>query len=538
MILKGQCVSKGKSLGTILFKKEMQKIEKEINNNVDEELSKYYQAKDKSIVQIQELYKKALESSDSGTADIFLGHEMLIDDMDFVELIENYIKNEKYSAKYSIYVASHDIREIFLNMESDYMKERASDITDVASRIIMNLVDGEIDMVIEKDKKYIFVGEELFASDTLKLDKENLAGFITRRGSYSAHSGILARTLNIPSMVGIDIEKLENGMTCLIDGDNEEIIINPSAEVIKEFYEYKEKMKAINDSYTAYKDKHLVINGKQVEICGNIGDDSEADEVFYNGGEGIGLFRSEFLFIKGNSKPSEEEQFLAYKSVLEKANGKRVVVRTIDIGSDKKASYVEIPEEENPALGLRGIRVCFKDIELFETQLKALIRASSYGKLAVMFPMIISVDEILKIKNIITQIKDDFKSQNIPFNDFELGVMIETPASVIISDLLAKEVDFFSIGTNDLTQYTLAVDRMNENVQDLYEYDNIAINRMIKHIIDVAHENGIWAGVCGESASRFDLAIKYIEMGIDELSITPNNIPKMKSEICQKYNIN
>lgn len=537
MILKGQCVSKGKSLGTILFKKEMQKIEKEINNNVDEELSKYYQAKDKSIVQIQELYKKALESSDGGTADIFLGHEMLIDDMDFVELIENYIKNEKYSAKYSIYVASHDIREIFLNMESDYMKERASDITDVASRIIMNLVDGEIDMVIEKDKKYIFVGEELFASDTLKLDKENLAGFITRRGSYSAHSGILARTLNIPSMVGVDIEQLENGMTCLIDGDKEEVIINPSAEVIKEFYEYKEKMKAINDSYTAYKDKHLFINGKQIEICGNIGDSSEADEVFENGGEGIGLFRSEFLFIKGNSKPSEEEQFLAYKSVLEKADGKRVVVRTIDIGSDKKASYIDIPEEENPALGLRGIRVCFKDIELFKTQLKALIRASNYGKLAIMFPMIISCEEVLKIKNIITQIKDEFISKNIPFSDFEVGVMIETPASVIISDLLAKEVDFFSIGTNDLTQYTLAVDRMNENVQDLYEYDNIAINRMIKHIIDVAHENGIWAGVCGESASRFDLAIKYIEMGIDELSITPNNIPKMKSEICQKYNI-
>lgn len=537
MVLKGDPVSSGKSIGIILLKKELRKIEKELNINSEDELKKYNVAKEKSIAQIQELYQKASESSDDGTADIFQGHEMLIDDLDFVDMIENNIKDKHYTAKYSIYVASHEMRDIFLQMDSDYMKERAADITDISNRLIMNLLEDSVDVTIEEDKKYIFVGEELFASDTLKIDKKNLAGFATRKGSYSAHSGILARTLNIPSLINVEIEKLENGMICLIDADNGELYIDPTEEQIKQYEQYVSEKQKENEVYTQYKNKTIIINGKHVELCGNIGNDDEAIEAIENGGDGIGLFRSEFLFIQSNKAPTEEEQFEAYKNALETAKGKRVVVRTIDIGADKKVDYINIAEEDNPALGVRGVRISFKEERIFDTQLRALLRASNYGKLAVMFPMIINLEEIAKIKNLINNIKAEYDRDGVPYKDMEIGIMIETPASVIIADLLAEEVDFFSVGTNDLTQYTLAVDRMNPEVVELYDYNHEAINRMIKHVIDVAHEKGIWVGVCGESASNIELALKYIEMGIDELSITPVNIPKIKYEICKKYNI-
>lgn len=538
MLLKGNSVSSGKNLGVLLLKKEIRKIEEELVFDKKAEMEKYHTAKEKSIQQIRQLYQRALIASDQKTAEIFEGHEMLIDDIDFVELIENNINENGYSAKYSIYSASGSIKEVFLSMDNEYMQQRASDILDISYRMIINLLDEEVFVSIEEGQKYILVADELFASDTLKFDRENLAGFVTSKGSYSSHSGILARTLNIPSLVGVDIGKLENGMNCLIDADNGELYIDPTEEQIKQYYEYKEEKEKEEAVYEEFKEREIIINGKKVEICANVGNEEEVALAMENGSDGIGLFRSEFLFIRSNKAPTEEEQFEAYKQALISANGKRLIVRTIDIGADKKVDYINIGNEDNPALGIRGIRISFIDIKLFKEQLKALYRASVFGKLAIMFPMIISVQEIKKIKSIILEVKAELDDEMIKYSDeIEIGIMIETPASVMIADSLAKEVDFFSIGTNDLTQYTLAIDRMNEMVSELYDYNHDAINLMIQRTIDAGHDNGIWVGVCGESASRLDLALKYIDMGIDELSITPSRVPNMKYDLVQNYKL-
>ena len=482
---------------------------------------------------MQKLYEKALKEVGEASAAIFEVHQMMLDDADFNEAIENIIRTQEVNAEYAVASAGDSFSEMFASMDDDYMRARAADIKDISERLVQNLIGGEgNDMNFEEP--VIVVADDLTPSETVQMDKDKILAFVTVHGSTNSHTAILARMMNIPALIGVNmnLEELKTGMEAVVDGFEGEMILEPTEEVknatLTKIAEEEEKRKLLLELKGK---ENITLGGKKIELYANIGSASDVGYVLENDAGGIGLFRSEFLYIGRNELPSEEEQFQAYKQVAQNMAGKKVIIRTLDIGADKQADYLNLGEEENPALGYRAIRICLSQPEIFKTQLRAIFRASVYGNISIMYPMITSVEEVKKIQKIVAEVKKELYECDIPYKDVEEGVMIETPAAVIISDELAELVDFFSIGTNDLTQYTLAIDRQNEKLDTFYNPHHKAVLKMIQMVVDNSHKAGKWTGICGELGADTELTETFVRMGVDELSVAPSMILKLRKII-------
>ncbi|MCL2610793.1 MAG: phosphoenolpyruvate--protein phosphotransferase [Defluviitaleaceae bacterium] len=532
--LKGVGVSDGVTFGEIFFyNKNQNKIEKHRIENVEKEVEKYEKAKETALEQLQNLYDKTLENVNEDAAMIFEVHQLMLNDGDYNDSIVNIITNEKFNAEYAVLTTKELFAKLFSEMDDEYMQERATDVHDISERVI-NILMG-IRQTVELRKSVILATDDLAPSETIQLDKEKLLAFVTIEGSTNSHTAILARLLNIPAIVGVgsDFKKEFSGKQAIIDGFTGEIYIEPDKNT-------KAKMKQKANEHSRARELletlkgcgNVTLDGRKIDIFANVSGVDGINKVLENDAGGIGLFRSEFLYLQSDTYPTEEEQFNAYKTVAQELNGKKVVIRTLDIGADKQIDYFNLPSEENPALGLRAIRICLERPDIFKTQLRAIFRASAFGNVAIMFPMIISVEEVVEIKQIATEVKQELRSQNIEFSDsVEIGIMIETPASVMISDILAKEVDFFSIGTNDLFQYTLAIDRQNLSLDRFYNPHHPAILRMIKMVAENAHKEGKWIGICGELASDLDLTEEFLKIGIDKLSVSPSYVLPLREKV-------
>lgn len=524
LIGKGKSVYKGISIGKIfVYKKAEKNIKKEIIEDTVAEVVRFEAAKAKALGQLKGLYEKALRDVGEEEAMIFDIHQMLLEDFDYHDAIVERINGENVNAEYAVFLACEQFSAMFLSMDDDYMRGRAADIKDISERVI-SILNGTQAAPEAMAEPVIILAEDLNPSETVQLDKDKLLAFVTQKGSANSHTAILARTMNIPSLVNTDIEvdMKYDGVTAIVDGFAGVIYINPDEETMAKMQEKKAKADEQRALLQEMKGKETITkSGQKVHLYSNIGSIQDIDAVLEHDSEGIGLFRSEFLYLGRDTFPTEEEQFEAYKTVLSKMEGKRVIIRTLDIGADKQADYFGIAEEENPALGLRAIRICLTQPEVFKTQLRALYRASVYGKLSIMFPMIISLKEILQIKDIIAEVKDGLSKENIAYGAVELGIMIETPAAAVISDILAPHVDFFSIGTNDLSQYTMAIDRQNQSLDGFFDQHHEAVLRLIQWTCENAHKHGAWCGICGELGADMELTQRFLEMGIDELSVSP-----------------
>ncbi|GHU51003.1 phosphoenolpyruvate-protein phosphotransferase [Clostridia bacterium] len=521
----GKSIYNGVSIGTVLFygKADSNVKRRTIGEGeIEAEIERFEAARIKAQEQIHGLYEQALKKVGENEAAIFEVHEMLLDDDDFIDTIVDIIKTQKVNAEYAAAVTGDNFSKTFSSLpESDYMHGRAADILDISGRVVSVLLGVSREPNFEYP--VIVVADDLVPSETVQMDKEKLLGFALQSGSTNSHTAILARTMNIPAITGIRISPAWSGRTAIIDGFGGAFYIDPDLETIDKFKKVQEREAEKRLLLLELKGKDdQTKSGRKIRLYANIASVGDLAAVLANDAKGIGLFRSEFLYLESDNYPSEDAQFKAYKQVAETMSGKKVIIRTLDIGADKQADYFNIPKEENPAMGYRAIRICLDRVDVFKTQLRALFRASAFGNIAVMYPMIISVDEVRKIKLIVKEVKDELDSHNIKYGNVEQGIMIETPAAVIISDLLAKEVDFFSIGTNDLTQYTLAVDRQNRKIDALCDTHHPAVLRMIQTVVDNAHENGIWAGICGELGADLTLTTKFVEMGVDELSVSPS----------------
>ena len=449
---------------------------------------------------------------------------MMLEDADYNDSVYNIINNECVNAEFAVATTGDNFSVMFAEMDDEYFKARAADVKDISERVIDVLSGNTSDNNIMSEP-VIIVAKDLAPSETVQMDKTKLLGFVTKLGSSNSHTAILARTMNIPALIGIEIDSEWNGKTAVIDGRRGLLFIEPDEDTLEKYkaeIEKDEEAKKLLTNLKGLKDETL--DGKQIKLYANIGSVADVANVLANDAAGIGLFRSEFLYLEKTDYPTEEEQFQVYKTVVQNMAGKKVVIRTLDIGADKQVDYFNMDKEENPAMGYRAIRICLDRLDIFKTQLRAIYRASAFGSVAIMFPMIISVDEVIRIKKICEEIKSELSSNGIDYGEVELGIMIETPASVMISDLLAKEVDFFSIGTNDLTQYTLAIDRQNSKLDNIYDSHHEAVLRMIKMVIDNGHKEGIWVGICGELGADMTLTETFIKMGIDELSVSPSFI--------------
>lgn len=532
--LKGKSVYKGIALGKISVLKKTDYVVKRTKvESAEEEIERVNQAKELACGQLQKLYEKALKEVGEASAAIFEVHQMMLDDADFNEAIENIIRTQEVNAEYAVASAGDSFSEMFASMDDDYMRARAADIKDISERLVQNLVGGEgNDMNF--DEPVIVVADDLTPSETVQMDKEKILAFVTVHGSTNSHTAILARMMNIPALIGVDmnLEELKTGMEAVVDGFEGEMILEPTEEVknatLTRIAEEEEKRKLLLELKGK---ENITLSGKKIELYANIGSASDVGYVLENDAGGIGLFRSEFLYIGRNELPSEEEQFQAYKQVAQNMAGKKVIIRTLDIGADKQADYLNLGKEENPALGYRAIRICLSEPEIFKTQLRAIFRASTYGNISIMYPMITSVEEVKKIQQIVTEVKKELYECDIPYKDVEEGVMIETPAAVMISDELAEMVDFFSIGTNDLTQYTLAIDRQNEKLDPFYNPHHKAVLKMIQMVVDNSHKAGKWTGICGELGADMELTETFVRMGVDELSVAPSMILKLRKII-------
>ncbi|WP_430882616.1 phosphoenolpyruvate--protein phosphotransferase [Fusibacter sp. JL216-2] len=533
VVIKGLGVSEGLGIGRLLLLKPEVQPQEAFVDNVKVELNKLSDAIYKSLVELQAIYSEKLEKLGEEKAQIFQAHIMILKDPEWIKDIEAKIEAKKYEAQYSVHVSAEAMAQMFEQMDNEYFRERAHDIRDVARRIIRNLRGQEATDLSQAPKGTIVVAQDLTPSDTAQLKPENISGIVTAIGGKTSHSAIIARTLGIPAVMGIgmnNFESLTNQADAIINGQEGSLILNPDAKeracakrLVKELSAEKESLKSLIGQSTYTK------NERQVELAANIASPDDLKRVIENDAEGIGLFRSEFLFMDRNSAPSEEDQFKAYRSVLEGMNDKPVIIRTMDIGGDKEVSYLNMPKEMNPFLGYRAVRYCINEPQIFKIQMRALLRAGLYGNLKIMLPMISSVHEVRAVKEIIEGVKADLQAEGFPFNDsVPLGIMIEIPAAAIASDLLAKEVDFFSIGTNDLIQYTIAVDRMNESIADLYTAYHPAVLRLIKMTIENGHKAGIWVGMCGSVAGDLDLMPLLLGMELDEFSMSPANILKAR----------
>ena len=526
-IYKGKSVFGGIAIGKIsVYSKAEQQVKRLKIENVEKEVERYHEATATAIQQLQELYDKALREVGEANAAIFEIHQMMLEDDDYAESIENMIQMQKVNAEYAVAQTADNFARMFSLMDDDYMKERAADVKDISERLL-TVLQGEESQGVESQEPSIIVADDLAPSETVQLDKDKVLSFVTVHGSLNSHSAILARTMGIPALVGtkLPVDDTVNGKLGIVDGTNGIIYVDPDEVTLGKMKELQkielEKKKLLE---TLKGKENITLDGQKILLYANIGNTKDLATVLQNDAGGIGLFRSEFIYLEREHYPTEEEQFLIYKAVAETMAGKRVIIRTLDIGADKQCDYFKMEKEENPAMGCRAIRICLKRPEIFKTQLRALFRASVYGKIAIMYPMITSVKEIQRIKDIVSQVKAELEEQGVEYREPEQGIMIETPAAVMISDQLAKEVDFFSIGTNDLTQYTLAIDRQNTALDEFYDPHHPAVLRMISMVVNNAHKAGIWAGICGELGADRELTKEFLVMGVDELSVSPGNI--------------
>ncbi|MGN0335068.1 MAG: phosphoenolpyruvate--protein phosphotransferase [Lachnospiraceae bacterium] len=520
----GKSVFSGVAIGKIfVYKKADNTVEKYQIEDAEAEFNRFLAAKEKAITQLQALYEKTCKDIGEEEAMIFEMHQQLLDDLDYVEGIQGIIEQDKVNAEYAVFVTAEQFAAMFIAMNDEYMSGRAVDVKDVSDRVI-SILNGTQVSPEAMPEPVIILAEDLAPSETVQFEKDKMLAIVTQKGSANSHTAILARMMNIPSLVTTDIELSTeyNGKMAVVDGFTGLIHIEPDEVTLAEMKEKKKRAEEHRQMLQALKGLPTVTkSGKHVHLYANIGGVEDVDAVLENDSEGIGLFRSEFLYLGRDTYPTEDEQFEAYKTVVSRMGGKKVIIRTLDIGADKQADYFNIPKEENPAMGFRAIRICLDRVDMFKTQLRAIYRASAYGKVSIMFPMIISVSEIVRIKEIVAEVKEELTREDIPFGDVELGIMIETPAAVMISDLLAAEVEFFSIGTNDLTQYTLAIDRQNQSLDNIYDPHHEAVLRMIQKTIENAHAHGAWCGICGELGADMELTRRFIQMGIDELSVSP-----------------
>lgn len=518
----GKSIFKGIAIGKILFyQKGEQPVKRVKIEDTAEQIKRYEDARAKAAEQLQGLYEKALKEVGEANAAVFEVHQMMLEDDDYIDSVVNIIETQQVNAEFAVATTGDNFAKMFSEMEDDYFKARAADVKDISERMV-NILSGNESGGAIGDEPVIVVAEDLAPSETVQMDKEKLLAFVTRLGSANSHTAILARTMNIPALIEVDIKEEWNGKMAVVDGYTGTFYIDPDEETLKKMQEKKEEDIKARELLQELKGKEdITVDGKHIKLYANIGGVKDVTSVLANDAAGIGLFRSEFLYLEADNYPDEEAQFQAYKTVAENMAGKKVIVRTLDIGADKQVDYFNLDHEENPAMGYRAIRICLDRRDIFRTQLRALLRASAYGNIGIMYPMIISVDEVKEIKKIVESIKAELTEKGIEYGEVEQGIMIETPAAVMISDLLAEEVDFFSIGTNDLTQYTLAIDRQNSKLDNIYDSHHPAVLRMIQKTIENGHKAGCWVGICGELGADMTLTETFLKMGIDELSVSP-----------------
>ena len=530
----GKSVYGGIAIGKIhLMTKSQQSIVRRKIEDTDKEIKRFEEAKETAKNQLAQLYEKAKVEVGEANAAIFEIHQMMLDDGDYVDSIENIITKQSVNAEYAVGITADNFAEMFSSMDDAYMKERAADVKDISERVVRILSNAEGTNDISGEPS-IILADDLAPSETVQLDKNMVLSFVTVHGSTNSHTAILARTMNIPALIGVNIElspELE-GKMAVVDGFAGVIYVEPDEKTLADLKKAKDEELEKQRLLLELKgQENITKDGKTVLVYANIGNVKDLAYVLANDAGGIGLFRSEFVYLESSTYPTEEEQFLIYKKAAETMAGKRVIIRTLDIGADKQADYFDLDKEENPAMGLRAIRICLNRPDIFKTQLRAIYRASEFGKLAVMYPMITSLEEVKKIKEILAQVRAELREENISYNDIEEGIMIETPAAVMISDLLAKEVDFFSIGTNDLSQYTMAIDRQNPKLDSFFYPHHKAVLRMIDMVCQNAHKENIWVGICGELGADLELTERFLRMGVDELSVSPSYVLPLRDKI-------
>ncbi len=528
----GKKIFDGVAIAKILFyEKQENVVTKDKVTDVEAEVKRYEEAKDKAVTQLNALYEKALSDVGEEHAAIFEVHAMMLEDADYTDSVYDIIRNEGFNAEYAVDTTGNNIAEMFANMDNEYFKARSADIKDISERVVSILCGNDSDNT-NWEEPIILVADDLVPSETIQMDKSKLLAFATRLGSTNSHTAILARTMGIPALINVDIDASWNNKMAILDGNSGTLFVDPDEETLATYKKKQEEENEKKALLEQLKGKETVTtSGQKVKLFANIGSPSDLENVLKNDAEGIGLFRSEFLYLESDHFPTEEEQFEAYKTVAEGMNGKNVIIRTLDLGADKQVDYFDLGHEENPALGYRAIRICLTQTEIFKTQLRALFRASAFGNISIMYPMITSVEEVRQIKEIVKEVKAELKAESVEFKDVQEGIMIETPAAAIISDLLAKEVDFFSIGTNDLTQYTLAVDRQNDKLEPFCNTHHEAILRLIRMVVENSHKAGIWTGICGELGADKSLTKTFLEMGVDELSVAPASILPLRKII-------
>lgn len=530
----GKSLYKGIVMGPVaVLKKNDYQVKRARIEDPEAEVKRVKEAVEVSKKQLGRLYDKAVREVGEASAAIFEVHQMMLEDEDYLESMENMIRTELVNAEYAAAATGDNFAEMFAAMDDEYMKARSADVKDISERLVRNL-SGEGDNDLSSMEPSVIVADDLSPSETVQMDKEKILAFVTVHGSTNSHTAILARMMNIPALIGVpmDLNGLKTGMTAVVDGFSGQVIFEPEEDVRKEtekrMQEEAEKQKLLEELKGK---ENITPDGRKINIYANIGSVGDLGYVMENDAGGIGLFRSEFLYLGRNDFPTEEEQFQAYKQAVQTMAGKKVIIRTLDIGADKQVEYFNLGKEENPALGYRAIRICLKQPEIFKAQLRALFRAAVYGNLSVMYPMITSTEEVEKIYAIVAEVEEELKAQEVQYKIPEQGIMIETPAAVMISDRLAEMVDFFSIGTNDLTQYTLAIDRQNEQLDDFYNPHHEAVLRMIRMVVENAHKCGRWAGICGELGADLTLTEQFVRMGVDELSVAPSMILKLRKVV-------
>ena len=527
----GKSVYKGIAMGpVVILKKNDYQVKRTRIEDPEAEIKRVDEALEKSKEQLQKLYDKAVQEVGEASAAIFEVHQMMLEDDDYLEAIQNTIRTEQINAEYAVAATGDNFAEMFASMDDDYMKARSADIKDISERLVRNL-SGQDDADLSSIEPSIIVADDLSPSETVQMDKDKILAFVTVHGSTNSHTAILARMMNIPALIGVDmnLEEIHTGMEAVVDGFQGTVIFEPDetvkAQTTEKMAEEAEKLRLLQELKGK---ENVTLDGHKINIYANIGSVGDIGYVMENDAGGIGLFRSEFLYLGRNDFPTEEEQFQAYKQAVQMMAGKKVIIRTLDIGADKQVDYFNLGNEDNPAMGYRAIRICLKQPEIFKTQLRALLRAAVYGNLSIMYPMITSTEEVKKIYEIVAEVEEELKAQEIQYKIPEQGIMIETPAAAIISDRLAEMVDFFSIGTNDLTQYTLSIDRQNEKLDEFYNPHHEALLRMIQMVVDNAHKCGKWAGICGELGADTTLTEEFVRMGLDELSVAPSMVLKLR----------
>ena len=536
-VYSGKSVFGGIAIGKIsVYRKNEQQIKRVRTEDTKGELARYEAAKAAVVEQLQELYQKALKEVGEANAAIFEIHQMMLDDGDYNESVENIIETQKINAEYAVAVTGDNFAQMFRAMDDDYMRERAADVKDISERVLSILNGGQKGKVVT-DEPVIIVADDLAPSETVQLEKDMVLSFVTVHGSVNSHTAILARTMAIPALIGTEelpLDDTVDGKLAVVDGLNGKIYVEPDAQTLEEMKKRRQAELEKKELLQLLKGKeNVTLDGKKIMLYANIGNIKDLATVIQNDAGGIGLFRSEFIYLEKDRYPTEEEQFSIYKTAVETMAGKRVIIRTLDIGADKQCEYFKMDKEENPALGYRAIRICLTRPEIFKTQLRALFRASAYGNLAIMYPMITSLWEVKRIKEIVEEVKAELTAEQLEFGNPQQGIMIETPAAVMMSGELAKEVDFFSIGTNDLTQYTLAIDRQNPKLDKFYDAHHPAVLSMIRMTVENAHKAGIWAGICGELGADTSLTKEFLAMGVDELSVSPGSILPIRKIILE-----